>query len=74
MMYLAVDKKYDIPHHNIFFAKDYKTNIENIFNNGKLTDEMSFYIQNASITDQTLAPAGCSAIYILVPVRIILLI
>lgn len=68
MMYLAVDKKYDIPHHNIFFAKDYKTNIENIFNNGKLTDEMSFYIQNASITDQTLAPAGCSAIYILVPV------
>ncbi len=68
MMYLAVDKKYDIPHHNIFFAKDYKTNIENIFNNGKLTDEMSFYIQNASITDPTLAPAGCSAIYILVPV------
>jgi len=68
MMYLAVDKKYDIPHHNIFFAKDYKTNIENIFNNGKLTDEMSFYIQNASITDQTLAPEGCSAIYILVPV------
>ncbi len=68
MMYLAVDKKYDIPHHNIFFAKDYKTNIENIFNTGKLTDEMSFYIQNASITDSSLAPQGCSAIYILVPV------
>ena len=68
MMYLAVDKKYDMPHHNIFFAKDYKTNIENIFNNGKLTDEMSFYIQNASITDSSLAPEGCSAVYILVPV------
>jgi len=68
MMYLAVDKKYNIPHHNIFFAKDYKTNIENIFNTGKLTDEMSFYIQNASITDPTLAPEGCSSVYILVPV------
>lgn len=68
MLYLGVDKKYDIPHHNIFFANDYKTNIEDIFNNKKLSTDMSFYIQNASITDPSLAPDGCSTIYALVPV------
>lgn len=68
MLYLGVDKRYDIPHHNVFFAKDYRGNIENIFNRGVLTDEMSFYVQNACATDSTLAPAGHSTIYVLVPV------
>jgi phytoene desaturase len=68
MLYLGVDKVYDIPHHNIFFADDYRQNIEDIFHTGKLTDNMSFYIQNASRTDPTLAPKGHSAIYVLAPV------
>ncbi|MBN1622462.1 MAG: phytoene desaturase [Endomicrobiales bacterium] len=68
MLYLGVDKKYDIPHHNIFFAKDYRSNIEDIFNRKKLSDDMSFYIQNACVSDSTLAPNGCSTIYVLVPV------
>ena len=33
MLYLGVDKVYDIPHHNIFFAKDYKSNIDDIVKN-----------------------------------------
>lgn len=69
MLYLGLDKRYDIPHHNIFFAHDYKTNVENIFHGAELTDDMSFYIQNACITDPTLAPAGKSTIYVLVPVQ-----
>jgi phytoene desaturase len=68
MMYLGVDKRYDIPHHNIFFAKDYKTNVEEIFKTLKLSSDNSFYIQNASVTDPTLAPEGKSTIYLLVPV------
>jgi phytoene desaturase len=68
MLYLGVDKLYDIPHHNVFFADKYRENIEDIFHNGKLTEDMSFYIQNASITDPTLAPGGHSTIYVLVPV------
>jgi len=68
MMYLGVDKVYDIPHHNIMFAKDYKTNVEEIFNSLKLSHDNSFYIQNASVTDPTLAPEGKSALYVLTPV------
>jgi phytoene desaturase len=68
MLYLAVDRKYDIPHHNIIFANDYAKNIEEIAERLVLSEEPSIYIQNAGITDSTLAPEGKSAIYILVPI------
>lgn len=68
MLYLGVDKVYDMPHHNIFFTPDYKANIDDIVKNNKLSPENSFYIQNAVVSDPTLAPAGKSTVYILVPV------
>ena len=68
MLYLGLDKIYDLPHHTIFFAGDYKGNISDIFENKVLSDDLSFYIRNASVTDKTLAPAGHSSIYVLVPV------
>ncbi|HAA87919.1 MAG TPA: phytoene desaturase [Verrucomicrobiales bacterium] len=68
MLYLGLDKVYDLPHHTIFFASDYKTNIDDIFKGKVLSDELSFYIRNASVTDPTLAPEGHSSIYVLVPV------
>jgi phytoene desaturase len=67
MLYLGLDKKYDAPHHNIFFANKYRQNISDI-SEGRLSDDFSFYIQNASINDDSLAPEGKSAVYILVPV------
>ncbi|MEI7641099.1 MAG: phytoene desaturase family protein [bacterium] len=68
MIYLGVKKKYDLPHHNVFFSNDYRKYVENIFKDFKLNEDVSFYIQNASPTDATLAPEGKSALYILVPV------
>lgn len=67
MLYLGLDTKYDFPHHNVFFADDYKKNIEQIFEGKELPEDPSFYIQNASVTDPTLAPEGKSTIYVLVP-------
>lgn len=67
MLYLGLDKCYDLPHHTIVFAKDYRTNIANIFDQKKLSADFSFYVQNASVTDATLAPAGQSSLYVLVP-------
>ena len=67
MLYLGLDKKYSDPHHHIVFADDYKSNISDI-GDGRLSEDFSFYVQNASITDDTLAPSGKSAVYILVPV------
>lgn len=67
MLYLGLDKRYDLPHHTIVFAKDYRTNISNIFANKTLSADFSFYVQNASVNDPSLAPAGKSALYVLAP-------
>ena len=68
MIYLGLDKVYDLPHHNIIFAEDYKKNVEEITKTKKLSKDPSIYVQNASVTDATLAPKGKSALYILAPV------
>ena len=68
MMYLGLDKKYDLSHHTIVFSKDYKKNVEEITNTRMLSADPSIYIQNASVTDPTLAPEGKSTLYILAPV------
>ncbi len=68
MIYLGLSKKYDIPHHNIFFSADYKKNVGQIFEGKEIPEDPSFYIQNASVTDPSLAPEGKSAVYVLVPV------
>lgn len=68
MLYLGLDKKYDLSHHTIVFAKDYKRNVEEMTKSRILSADPSIYVQNASVTDPTLAPEGKSALYILAPV------
>ncbi len=68
MMYLGLDKVYPLPHHTIVFAREYRKNVEQIFERGVPSSDISFYVRNASVTDPTLAPAGKSGLYILVPV------
>lgn len=69
MMYLGIDGRYDdVPHHTIYISKDYTENLKNIEQRQRLTEDSSFYVQNASVTDPTLAPAGKSTLYVLVPV------
>lgn len=68
MIYLGVNKSYEnFPHHNIMFASSYKTNVDDITQRYKLPEDFSFYVQNASVTDKTLAPKDHSTIYILAP-------
>jgi phytoene desaturase len=69
MLYLGIEGRYDeLAHHNIHISGDYNKNLDEIENRHVLSDDPSFYVQNASITDETLAPRGHSTIYILVPV------
>jgi len=69
MLYLGINKIYDdIPHHNIIFSDDYRKNVHEITKSKILSQDPSFYVQNASVTDPTLAPEGKSTIYVLVPV------
>lgn len=69
MMYLGVEGRFeDVSHHTIYLAKDYKENLRDIEERHVLSENPSFYVQNASITDDTLAPPGQSTLYVLLPV------
>jgi phytoene desaturase len=69
MLYLGIDGiERDLPHHTIYIARDYAKNLDEIENRHVLSDDPSFYVQNASVTDPTLAPRGMSTLYVLVPV------
>jgi len=68
MMYLGVDRTYpDTDHHTIVFANDYQRNLEDISHRKVASDDVSVYIRNSVVTDPSSAPAGHSALYILVP-------
>ena len=69
MLYLGIDGRYDdLAHHTIFLADDYRQNLADIEKNHVLSQNPSFYVQNASVTDPSLAPKGQSALYVLAPV------
>lgn len=68
MLYLGLDTEVDLPHHTIFFAKDYRTNVNHIFQGKDLSDDLSIYVRHAGCHDSTLAPEGHTALYVLVPV------
>jgi phytoene desaturase len=69
MMYLGIDGLYDdLSHHTIYMAGDYGRNLRDIETDHRLSDDPSLYVQNAGVTDDTLAPAGKSTLYVLAPV------
>jgi phytoene desaturase len=69
MMYLGVEGEFpEWGHHRIYFAQNYRRNVREITQSFELSEDPSFYVQNASVTDPSLAPRGQSALYILVPV------
>ncbi len=70
MMYLGIEGRYDdVAHHTIYLSRNYEQNLRDIERDHRLTgDDASFYVQNACVTDPTLAPKGMSTLYVLVPV------
>ena len=69
MLYLGIEGRYeDLPHHNIHISSDYENNLREIEVEHVLSEDPSFYVQNPAVTDDSLAPEGCSGLYVLVPV------
>ena len=67
MLYLGLEGRLDdLHHHSIHMSSDYVENIREI-EAGLAPEEPTIYIQNASVTDPTLAPEGHSTLYVLVP-------
>lgn len=68
MLYLGIEGRYELPHHTIHISADYARNLGDIEDRHILGADPSFYVQNASVTDPTLAPACNSTLYVLAPV------
>ena len=69
MLYLGIEGQYDdVSHHTIYLSKDYRQNLRDIEDLHQLSADPSFYVQNASVTDATLAPKDHSTLYVLLPV------
>lgn len=69
MLYLGIEGRYDhLSHHTIYLSADYLRNIDEIERQHALSADPSLYVQNASVTDPSLAPPGCSTLYVLAPV------
>ncbi len=68
LLYLGVDKLYpQMRHQGLYFAEDYRANLDAIFRTYTLPDEISFHLNNPTVTDPTLAPPGHSLLYLLAP-------
>lgn len=68
MMYLGIEGTFDLPHHTIHIAGDYARNLDEIERRHVLSEDPSFYVQNACVSDPALAPRGHSTLYVLAPV------
>ena len=67
--YFGTKKVYeDVEHHTIKFGNKYKEHLEDIFNNKKLNNDISYYLHRPSATDKSMAPKGNDCFYVLVPV------
>jgi phytoene desaturase len=68
MLYLGTDCRYpQLLHHNVLFARDVAANFSAIFQRQTVPEDPSIYVNVASATDPSAAPAGGEAIYVLVP-------
>ena len=67
--YFGTKKKYEnVEHHTIKFGNKYKEHLDDIFNNKKLNNDISYYLHRPSATDKSMAPEGKDCFYVLVPV------
>jgi phytoene desaturase len=58
----------ELKHHMVLFGPRYRELISEIFKSDGLADDFSLYLHTPSVTDDSLAPPGYSAHYVLSPV------
>ncbi len=57
--YFGTKKTYsDVEHHTIKFGNKYKEHLDDIFENKKLNNDISYYLHRPSATDESMAPPG----------------
>ncbi|TMW73699.1 phytoene desaturase family protein [Alteribacter natronophilus] len=69
LLYLGINGKVDTPYvHQFFMGEDLDGHMSDVFVNKRLHVDPSFYVFSPSLIDNSAAPEGKSALYVLVPV------
>lgn len=69
LYYVGVNKKLaGIPHHSLFFDADFDVHGNEIYTTRQWPVDPLFYLSVSSVTDETVAPAGCDNMVFLIPV------
>jgi phytoene desaturase len=69
LYYVGLNKKLDnLPHHSLFFDVSFEKHADEIYSDPQWPDEPLFYLSVTSKSDDTVAPAGCENLVVLIPV------
>lgn len=67
VFFVDVPRRLSLPHHLIVFTSDYRREFQQIFS-GQVPDEPTLYVCHPAATDDTMAPAGRSGLFVMVNV------
>jgi phytoene desaturase len=68
VIYFGTKRRYTdsrLSHHNIIIGDRYKGLLKDCFSGKRLADDFSLYLHMPTITDPSIAPAGCESFYVL---------
>ncbi len=69
LYYVGLNKKLtNITHHTLFFDTDFDLHGKEIYENPDWPKNPLFYVSATSVTDPTVAPAGCENLFFLIPI------
>jgi phytoene desaturase len=70
VLYFGTDRRYsdEVAHHTILFGRRYRELLAEIFHGDRVPEDFSLYLHAPTVTDESLAPPGCEAFYVLAPV------
>jgi len=69
LYYIGLNKKLEgMLHHSLFFDSDFEIHGKEIYTTKEWPSDPLFYVCTPSVTDGTVAPAGCENLFFLIPV------
>jgi phytoene desaturase len=69
VVYFGTKRRHpELAHHSVLFGPRYRGLLNDIFKNGRVSEDFSLYLHAPTVTDPTIAPEGCEAFYVLSPV------
>lgn len=67
VLYLGCNRTWDhLAHHDFLFSEDPEAEFHDIYQRGRPAEDMTIYLAVPSLTDPSVAPEGCTALYALI--------